>query len=248
MSDARKNTRNVFPATGTKLTAKSWLTEAPMRMLMNNLHPDVAENPHELVVYGGIGRAARTWKDFDQIVASLKDLEEDQTLLVQSGKPVGVFQTHKDAPRVLIANSNLVPHWANWDHFNLLDKKGLAMYGQMTAGSWIYIGTQGILQGTYETLGSLAQQRGWGSLKGKFTLTAGLGGMGGAQPLAVTMNEGVALVVEIDPARAQRRLEHRYVHHVVEELEEAAAELRDAFGLACRPEELLQHIDAVRHL
>ena len=151
MTDPRKNSRDVFPATGSKLTAKSWLTEAPMRMLMNNLHPDVAENPHELVVYGGIERAARTWADFDQIVASLKALEDDQTLLVQSGKPVGVFKTHTDAPRVLIANSNLVPHWATWDHFSELDKKGLAMYGQMTAGSWIYIGTQGIVQGTYAT-------------------------------------------------------------------------------------------------
>ena len=151
MSDPRKNTRDIYPATGTEMTAKHWTTEAPLRMLMNNLHPDVAENPHELVVYGGIGRAARTWDDFDKIVATLRDLEEDQTLLVQSGKPVGVFPTHKDAPRVLIANSNLVPHWATWDHFNELDKKGLAMYGQMTAGSWIYIGSQGIVQGTYET-------------------------------------------------------------------------------------------------
>ena len=151
MSDPRKNSRDVFPPTGTELNAKSWLTEAPLRMLMNNLHPDVAENPHELVVYGGIGRAARTWKDFDLIVYSLKDLEADETLIVQSGKPIAIIKTHKDAPRVLIANSNLVPHWANWDHFNALDKKGLAMYGQMTAGSWIYIGSQGIVQGTYES-------------------------------------------------------------------------------------------------
>ena len=158
-----------------------------MRMLMNNLHPDVAENPHELVVYGGIGRAARTWKDFDQIVASLKELEDDETLMVQSGKPVGVFKTHKDAPRVLIANSNLVPHWATWDHFNELDKKGLAMYGQMTAGSWIYIGAQGIVQGTYETFVEAGRQHYGGNLTGKWILTGGLGGMGGAQPLAAVM-------------------------------------------------------------
>ena len=184
MSDPRKNTRDIYPATGTEITAKSWLTEAPIRMLMNNLHPDVAENPHELVVYGGIGRAARTWEDFDLIVETLKNLDEDQTLMVQSGKPVGVFQTHKDAPRVLIANSNLVPHWANWDHFNELDKKGLMMYGQMTAGSWIYIGTQGIVQGTYETFAEAGRQHYGGDLTGKWILTGGLGGMGGAQPLA----------------------------------------------------------------
>ncbi len=167
MSDPRKNTRDIYPATGTEITAKSWLTEAPMRMLMNNLHPDVAENPHELVVYGGIGRAARTWDDFDRIVATLKTLEADETLLVQSGKPVGVFRTHADAPRVLIANSNLVPHWATWDHFNELDRKGLAMYGQMTAGSWIYIGSQGIVQGTYETFVEAGRQHYGGDLKGK---------------------------------------------------------------------------------
>jgi urocanate hydratase len=165
MSNPRHNLRDVFPATGTELTAKSWLTEAPLRMLMNNLHPDVAENPHELVVYGGIGRAARTWEDFDRIVASLRSLEEDETLLVQSGKPVGIFRTHKDAPRVLIANSNLVPHWATWDHFNELDRKGLAMYGQMTAGSWIYIGTKGIVQGTYETFAEAGRQHYGGSLR-----------------------------------------------------------------------------------
>ncbi|MEK9732840.1 MAG: urocanate hydratase, partial [Paracoccaceae bacterium] len=183
----RKNTRDIYPPTGSKLTAKSWMTEAPMRMLMNNLHPGVAENPHELVVYGGIGRAARSWQDFDAIVDSLKTLEETQTLLVQSGKPVGVFETHKDAPRVLIANSNLVPHWATWDHFNELDKKGLAMYGQMTAGSWIYIGTQGIVQGTYETFVEAGRQHYDGNLKGRWILTGGLGGMGGAQPLAAVM-------------------------------------------------------------
>tara|TARA_B100001057_G_scaffold246977_1_gene247349 strand:- start:326 stop:1996 length:1671 start_codon:yes stop_codon:yes gene_type:complete len=223
MSDPRKNTRDVFPPIGTEITAKSWLTEAPMRMLMNNLHPDVAENPHELVVYGGIGRAARTWNDFDQIVASLKDLEDDQTLMVQSGKPVGVFQTHKDAPRVLIANSNLVPHWANWDHFNELDKKGLAMYGQMTAGSWIYIGTQGIVQGTYETFVEAGRQHYDGDLKGKWILTAGLGGMGGAQPLAAVMAGACCMVVECDETRADFRLRTRYVDKKVNTLDEALA-------------------------
>ena len=178
---------------------------------MNNLDPDVAERPDDLVVYGGTGRAARSWEAFEAIVASLKTLGNDETLLVASGKPVGVFTTHADAPRVLIANANLVGRWATWDVFRELEKKGLIMYGQMTAGSWIYIGTQGILQGTYETLGSLARQHGWSSLNGKFVLTAGLGGMGGAQPLAITMNEGVGLVVEIDPERALRRKEHRYV-------------------------------------
>jgi urocanate hydratase len=188
---------------------------------MNNLDPEVAERPEDLVVYGGRGQAARNWECFDAIVETLKALENDETLLVQSGKPIVVFKTHPDAPRVLIANSNLVPHWATQAHFDDLAAKGLIMFGQMTAGSWIYIGTQGILQGTYETFGSLARQRGWGDLKGKFALTAGLGGMGGAQPLAVTMNGGVALVVEIDPWRAQRRLETGYVDVVVDTLEEA---------------------------
>ena len=221
MTDPRKNTRDVFPATGTEITAKSWLTEAPMRMLMNNLHPDVAENPHELVVYGGIGRAARTWKDFDLIVASLKELEDDQTLLVQSGKPVGVFQTHKDAPRVLIANSNLVPHWATWDHFNELDKKGLAMYGQMTAGSWIYIGSQGIVQGTYETFVEAGRQHYDGSLKGKWILTGGLGGMGGAQPLAAVMAGACCLAVECNPDSIDFRLRTKYVDERADTLDEA---------------------------
>jgi urocanate hydratase len=180
----RHNIRDVRSPRGNTLTAKSWMTEAPMRMLMNNLDPEVAENPHELVVYGGIGRAARTWADFDKIISTLKELNENETLLVQSGKPVGVFRTHNDAPRVLIANSNLVPHWATWDHFNELDKKGLAMYGQMTAGSWIYIGTQGIVQGTYETFVEAGRQHYNGNLTGKWILTGGLGGMGGAQPLA----------------------------------------------------------------
>lgn len=221
MSDPRKNTRDIFPATGTELTAKSWLTEAPLRMLMNNLHPDVAENPHELVVYGGIGRAARTWKDYDMIVASLRELEDDQTLLVQSGKPVGVFQTHKDAPRVLIANSNLVPHWATWDHFNELDKKGLAMYGQMTAGSWIYIGSQGIVQGTYETFVEAGRQHYGGSLKGKWILTGGLGGMGGAQPLAAVMAGACCLAVECNPESIDFRLRTKYVDEKAETLDEA---------------------------
>ena len=219
----RKNTRDIYPATGTEITAKSWLTEAPMRMLMNNLHPDVAENPHELVVYGGIGRAARTWEDFDMIVAALKKLDEDQTLVVQSGKPVGVFQTHKDAPRVLIANSNLVPHWATWDHFNELDKKGLAMYGQMTAGSWIYIGTQGIVQGTYETFVEAGRQHYDGSLKGRWILTAGLGGMGGAQPLAAVMAGACCLAVECDETRADFRIRTRYCDEKTHSLDEALA-------------------------
>ena len=223
MTNPRHNLRDIFPPTGTKITAKSWLTEAPMRMLMNNLHPDVAENPHELVVYGGIGRAARTWEDFDAIVAALKVLEETQTLLVQSGKPVGVFNTHKDAPRVLIANSNLVPHWATWDHFNELDKKGLAMYGQMTAGSWIYIGTQGIVQGTYETFMEAGRQHYDGKLTGRWILTGGLGGMGGAQPLAAVMAGACCLAVECDETRADSRLRTRYVDEKTNDLDEALA-------------------------
>src|SRR5512136_339650 len=206
---------------GTQLTCKNWLSEAAYRMIQNNLDPEVAEKPDELVVYGGRGKAARSWEAFDAILESLKNLEEDETLLVQSGKPVVVFKSHRDAPRVLIANSNLVPHWATWEHFDELAKKGLMMYGQMTAGSWIYIGTQGILQGTYETFGALAKLKGWESLKGKFCLTAGLGGMGGAQPMAITMNEGVGLIVEVDPARARRRLDNGYVDRVVDNLEEA---------------------------
>jgi urocanate hydratase len=215
---------------GTQLTCKSWLTEAPYRMIQNNLDPEVAERPDDLVVYGGSGRAARSWEAFDAILATLKELETDETLLVQSGKPVAVFKTHPDAPRVLIANSNLVPHWATQEHFDELASRGLMMYGQMTAGSWIYIGTQGILQGTYETLGSLAHQRGWPSLKGKFVLTAGLGGMGGAQPLAITMNEGVGLIVEVDPERARRRLEIGYVDTMVDNLEEAMTLVEEAIN------------------
>ena len=222
-TDPRKNARDIYPPTGTKLTAKSWLTEAPLRMLMNNLHPDVAENPHELVVYGGIGRAARTWRDFDLIVESLTNLEADETLVVQSGKPIAVVKTHTDAPRVLIANSNLVPHWANWDHFNELDKKGLAMYGQMTAGSWIYIGSQGIVQGTYETFVEAGRQHYGGSLKGKWILTGGLGGMGGAQPLAAVMAGACCLAVECNPDSIDFRLRTRYVDEKTDSLDEALA-------------------------
>ena len=221
MTQSRKNSRDIFPPTGSEITTKSWLTEAPMRMLMNNLHPDVAENPHELVVYGGIGRAARTWQDFDAIVASLKELEEDETLLVQSGKPVGVFKTHTDAPRVLIANSNLVPKWATWEHFNELDKKGLMMYGQMTAGSWIYIGTQGIVQGTYETFVEAGRQHYGGDLTGKWILTGGLGGMGGAQPLAAVMAGACCLAVECDETRIDFRLRTGYVDAKAKTLDEA---------------------------
>ena len=220
---SRHNQRTVIAPTGNEITCKSWLSEAPMRMLMNNLHPDVAESPHELVVYGGIGRAARTWEDFDTIVESLKELNDDQTLLVQSGKPVGVFQTHSNAPRVLIANSNLVPHWATWDHFNELDRKGLAMYGQMTAGSWIYIGTQGIVQGTYETFVEAGRQHYEGNLSGRWILTAGLGGMGGAQPLAAVMAGACCLAVECDESRAKFRQRTRYVDERTHDLDEALA-------------------------
>jgi urocanate hydratase len=214
-------TRPVRAPRGTSLTCKNWQIEAAYRMIQNNLDPEVAERPEDLVVYGGRGQAARSWEAFDAILASLKVLEPDETLLVQSGKPVAIFKTHSDAPRVLIANSNLVPHWATQQHFDELAARGLMMYGQMTAGSWIYIGTQGILQGTYETLAALAVKKGWPSLKGKFVLTAGLGGMGGAQPLAITMNEGVGLIVEVDPARARRRQQIGYVDLVVDSLEEA---------------------------
>ncbi|MCU5111740.1 urocanate hydratase [Bacillus wiedmannii] len=206
---------------GTELQTKGWVQEAALRMLMNNLDPEVAEKPEELVVYGGIGRAARNWESYHAIVDSLKTLESDETLLVQSGKPVAIFKSHEDAPRVLLANSNLVPKWANWDHFRELEKKGLMMYGQMTAGSWIYIGTQGILQGTYETFGEVARQHFDGSLKGTLTLTAGLGGMGGAQPLAVTMNGGVVIAIDVDKRSIDRRIEKRYCDMYTESLEEA---------------------------
>jgi urocanate hydratase len=223
MNNPRHNLREVRSPRGSEITARSWMTEAPMRMLMNNLDPEVAENPHELVVYGGIGRAARTWDDYDKIVASLKSLEEDETLLVQSGKPVGIFRTHRDAPRVLIANSNLVPHWATWDHFNELDRKGLAMYGQMTAGSWIYIGTQGIVQGTYETFVEAGRQHYDGNLRGRWILTGGLGGMGGAQPLAAVMAGACCLAIECNPESIDFRLRTRYVDAKAETLDEALA-------------------------
>ena len=215
------NSRNIRAATGTELSAKSWLTEAPLRMLMNNLHPDVAERPEELIVYGGIGRAARNWECYDQIVDALRRLDDDQTLLIQSGKPVGVFRTHADAPRVLIANSNLVPHWANWEHFNELDRKGLAMYGQMTAGSWIYIGSQGIVQGTYETFVEMGRQHFGGSLAGRWLLTAGLGGMGGAQPLAAVMAGASCLAIECQPSRIEMRLRTGYLDRAAQSLDEA---------------------------
>ena len=202
--------RPVRAPRGTELTCKGWPQEAALRMLMNNLDPEVAEHPDDLVVYGGTGKAARSWAAFDALVRSLRDLEADETLLVQSGQPVGVFRTHAWAPRVLLANANLVPDWSTWEEFRRLEALGLTMYGQMTAGSWIYIGTQGILQGTYETFAAVADGRG-GTLAGTITLTAGLGGMGGAQPLAVTMNGGVALCVDCDPTRVARRIEHRYL-------------------------------------
>jgi urocanate hydratase len=228
MSNRIDNTRVIRPATGTELSAKSWLTEAPLRMLMNNLHPDVAERPEELVVYGGIGRAARDWDSFDKIVATLRKLEDDQTLLVQSGKPVGVFRTHADAPRVLIANSNLVPKWANWEHFNELDRKGLAMYGQMTAGSWIYIGTQGIVQGTYETFVEMGRRHYDGDLSGKWLLTAGLGGMGGAQPLAAVMAGVSCLAIECQASRIDMRLRTGYLDRRADTLDEAMAIIAEA--------------------
>ena len=213
--------RTIRAPQGTELTCKSWLTEAPLRMLMNNLDPGVAEKPDELVVYGGIGRAARNWECFDKIVSTLRNLENDETLLVQSGKPVGVFKTHENAPRVLIANSNLVPHWATWEHFHELDRAGLMMYGQMTAGSWIYIGSQGIVQGTYETFVSMGKTHFGGDLSGKWILTAGLGGMGGAQPLACTMAGASMLAIECDPSRIQMRLDTGYVDKMATDLDEA---------------------------
>jgi urocanate hydratase len=213
----------IHAAHGTELTAKSWQTEAPLRMLMNNLDPEVAERPEDLVVYGGTGKAARSWPAYDALVRSLRDLEADETLLVQSGKPVGVMRTHEWAPRVLIANSNLVGDWANWEEFRRLEDLGLTMYGQMTAGSWIYIGTQGILQGTFETFAAVADKRFGGTLAGTITLTAGLGGMGGAQPLAVTMNDGVAICIDVDQSRITRRIEHRYLDEQADSLEDAVA-------------------------
>ena len=229
MNDNRLDTTRVIRAPhGTELSAKSWLTEAPLRMLMNNLDPDVAENPQSLVIYGGIGRAARNWECYDMIVKTLRELEDDETLLVQSGKPVGVFRTHTDAPRVLIANSNLVPHWANWEHFNELDRKGLMMFGQMTAGSWIYIGSQGIVQGTYETFVELGRQHYGGDLSGKWILTAGLGGMGGAQPLAATMAGASMIAIECQESRIDFRLRTGYIDHKATDLDEAMAMLSTA--------------------
>ena len=215
--------RTVRAPRGSTLSCKGWPQEAALRMLMNNLDPDVAERPDDLVVYGGTGRAARSWDAFDAIVATLRGLESDETLVVQSGKPVAVFRTHRWAPRVIIANALLVPAWATWENFRDLEHRGLTMYGQMTAGSWIYIGTQGILQGTYETLASLAQQHFGGDLRKRLVVTAGLGGMGGAQPLAVTMNGGVALVVEVDGTRIERRLATRYVDEATDDLDTALA-------------------------
>ncbi|WP_102108434.1 urocanate hydratase [Oceaniglobus roseus] len=219
----RKNIRTVIPPTGPEMTCRTWGAEAAMRMLMNNLHPDVAENPHELVVYGGIGRAARSWRDFDTIVASLKGLGPEETLVVQSGRPVAVVRTHADSPRVLIANSNLVPHWATWDHFHELDRKGLMMYGQMTAGSWIYIGTQGIVQGTYETFAEAGRQHYGGDLRGRWILTGGLGGMGGAQPLAAVFAGACCLAVECNPDSIDFRLRTKYLDEKAETLDEALA-------------------------
>lgn len=218
----------VKPPKGTKLRCKSWQTEAPLRMMMHNLSPEVAEDPDNLIIYGGRGKAARNWDAYQGIVKALEQLEKDETLLVQSGKAVGIFKTHEEAPRVLIANSNLVPRWSTWEVFDELDRKGLMMYGQMTAGSWIYIGTQGILQGTYETLAAVAKQKFGGSLEGKLVLTAGLGGMGGAQPLAVTMNKGVAIVVEVDPKRAERRLNTRYLDTIAESIDDAIEKAEQA--------------------
>ena len=223
MSIDRRNARDIKAPTGPELTCGSWQTEAPFRMIQNNLDREVAENPDELVVYGGIGRAARSWSDFEAILSSLKTLADDETLLVQSGKPVGVFRTHADAPRVLIANSNIVPHWANWDHFSELDRKGLMMYGQMTAGSWIYIGTQGIVQGTYETFVEAGRQHYGGDLNGKWILTGGLGGMGGAQPLAAAMAGACCLAVECNPESIDFRLRTRYLDEKAESLDEALA-------------------------
>ena len=228
MTPTPSGPREVHPPRGTQLTCKNWLIEAAYRMIQHNLDPLVAADPDHLIVYGGRGRAARNWASFDAILAALRNLEPDETLMIQSGKPVAVFRSHEDAPRVLIANSNIVPHWATQENFDRWEREGLIMYGQMTAGSWIYIGTQGILQGTYETFGALARQQGWGSLKGKLVVSAGLGEMGGAQPLAITMNEGVGLVVEVDAWRAQRRLSLRQIDAVTGDLEEAMTWVQDA--------------------
>ncbi|MFT4523530.1 MAG: urocanate hydratase, partial [Bacteroidia bacterium] len=242
--------RVIKSPTGTKLHCKGWVQEAAFRMLQNNLDPDVAERPEDLIVYGGRGKAARNWPAFDGIIHALKNLEEDETLLVQSGKPVGVLRSHKNAPRVLIANSNLVGHWANWEVFNELEKKGLMMYGQMTAGSWIYIGSQGIVQGTYETYLSLAKIHFNGSLAGKLNVTAGLGGMGGAQPLAITMNEGICLAAEMEEWRVQKRLDTRYIDKMTSNIDEGidwaveAAKNKNAIsiGVVCNAIDLLKRM------
>ena len=246
-AEATADVEEIRAPRGTAISCKGWPQEAALRMLMNNLDPEVAEKPQDLIVYGGSGRAARSWDAFHAIVAALRELENDETLLVQSGKPVGVFRTHERAPRVLISNAMLVPAWANWDEFHRLEALGLTMYGQMTAGSWIYIGTQGILQGTYETLAELAARNFGGTLAGRVILTAGLGGMGGAQPLAIAMNEGVALCVEIDPARIERRLATRYLDRSTESLDEAltwteearAARRAESIGLLGNAAEVL---------
>ncbi|HZD06414.1 MAG TPA: hypothetical protein VE173_15995, partial [Longimicrobiales bacterium] len=222
--------RTVRAPRGNELSCRGWTQEAALRMLMNNLDPEVAERPEELVVYGGTGRAARSWEAFEAIVATLRELADDETLLIQSGRPVGVFRTQPTAPRVLIANSNLVGRWATWEHFHELERRGLMMYGQMTAGSWIYIGTQGILQGTYETFGAMARTHFGGSLRGRWVLTGGMGGMGGAQPLAATMNEGAILVVEVDPAHIQRRIDTRYCDRMTDDLDRAVEWVRGAAG------------------
>src|SRR5437016_10742187 len=228
MASRLDNSRTIRAPRGAEISAKSWLTEAPLRMLMNNLDDEVAEKPQELVVYGGIGRAARDWASFDRIVASLRALEADETLLVQSGKPVGVFRTHEDAPRVLIANSNLVPHWATWEKFQELDRAGLMMYGQMTAGSWIYIGSQGIVQGTYKTFVEVGRRHYGGDLAGRWILTGGLGGMGGAQPLAATMAGASMLAIECQPSRIERRLETGYLDLKAHDLDHALSLIDEA--------------------
>src|SRR5437016_1053552 len=242
--------RVIHAPRGTELSCRGWQQEAALRMLMNNLDPEVAERPEQLIVYGGIGKAARNWECFDAIVATLRRLGNDETLLVQSGKPVGVFKTHENAPRVIIANANLVPHWGTWEEFRRLDAMGLTMYGQMTAGSWIYIGTQGILQGTYECFAAIARKHFNHSLRGKLVVTAGLGGMGGAQPLAATMNEGTALIAEVDPSRIQRRLDKRYLDEHAPSLDAAikrAMAARDAgecvsIGVVANAVELLEEL------
>src|SRR5688572_24106509 len=236
--------------TGTQLNCKGWIQEAALRMLLNNLNPEVAERPDELIVYGGRGKAARNFEALDNIIAALKILENDESLLIQSGKPVGILQTHKDAPRILISNSQLVPNWANWQHFDELEKKGLMMYGQMTAGSWIYIGSQGIVQGTYETYSSVADKHFNGSLKGTLNVTAGLGGMGGAQPLAITMNGGVALIAEVEKWRIEKRLQTRYCDLLIEDIDEAidkAVESKNnnqplSIGVLCNAVNLLERL------